>query len=89
MLISQVSGLALDATRARSGGQNLVCNAIFGGPGQRWKITPSEKGTYTVRSVSDHVHYLSMNERAEDGWQPWFKSSVEGMGQRWEFKGLR
>jgi len=89
MLLSDASGLALDSTKATPGGEHLLCQAAFGGSGQRWHIAPSENGNFTIRSVSGHVEYLSLNSRAEDGWRPWFKSSVETVGQRWHFGRVR
>lgn len=89
MVISDENGLALDATKVRPDdpkAPGLVCDAVSGIPGQRWRIASSDKGTYTIRNVSGRVNYLSMNDKAEDGWRPWFKTSVEGRGQMWQLR---
>jgi hypothetical protein len=83
---SAPSNLVLDATRARPGGQNLLCEIQTGVPGQQWSVNVNENGSYTIRSRSEALGYLSLNEEAQDGWQPWFKREAETSGQRWRLK---
>lgn len=88
-LLSAASGLALDVGGKNRGGKDLCLQAESGRAGQLWQITPDPGGTYSIRNLADGGAYLSLNERAEAGWRPWFKPEAETDGQRWELRDPR
>ncbi|WP_410812176.1 RICIN domain-containing protein [Micromonospora sp. 067-2] len=79
LIVSASNGLALDAA------PHPEMREPDGSPSQRWRLSGTPDGVgYTVQSMSNQL-FLTTNEDAENGWQPWFEPRHGGMSQQWLF----
>ncbi|MCI4061176.1 RICIN domain-containing protein [Micromonospora sp. R77] len=79
LIVSESNGLALSAA------PHPEMREPDGSPSQRWRLSGTPDGIgYTVQSMGNHL-FLTLNEDADTGWQPWFEARHGRIPQQWLF----
>ena len=83
LIVSMANALALDSTVPTSGDVHPVMREVHREPWQRWRLEDSPDGVgYLIQSAHSR-RFLTINEDAERGWQPWFEDRHARQSQQW------